>query len=298
MSPVGVVPDSDGWEDVADWVRARPVRDLAVGSARSLLLTVLSELALPLDKPTWTSSLLYVLTGLGLEEQTARQAIARAADSGLIASEKHGRTVRWTVTEAGKAQIEEITRRADTLINRPAQWDGNCLILAVTVPQRLRTVRKRLYSSLYWQGFGNPAPGLWTSPHADRVDELRTLIDELGLQDSTITFVGNTLGIGLNDAEIVARAWDFDIISARYQKLIETYQGLEPAAGDELLLTHLSLVNEFREFPAMDPQLPEDLMPNWIGHRAVDLFVTLNEKWSTATRGRWLQIVEMTSPAT
>jgi phenylacetic acid degradation operon negative regulatory protein len=274
------------------------VRDLAVGSARSLLLTVLSELALPLNKPTWTASLLYVLTGLGLEEQTARQAIARAADAGLISSEKHGRTVRWSVTEAGKAQIEEITRRADSLINRPVHWDGSCLVLAVTVPQRLRAVRKRLYSSLYWQGFGNPAPGLWASPHVDRVDELRALIDELGLRDSTVTFIGNTLGIGLNDAEIVGRAWDFDNIGARYGKLIETYQNLEPEAGDEVLLTHLSLVNEYREFPGMDPQLPDDLLPNWIGHQATELFVRLHEKWSTATRERWLQIVEMTSPTT
>ena len=298
MSSVSIVPDRDGWEDVATWAESRPVRDLPVGSARSLLLTMLSELTLPLNEPTWTSSLLYVLTGLGLEEQTARQAIARAADAGLIASEKHGRTVRWTVTDAGKSHIESITRRAASLINPPDRWDGNCLIVAVTVPQRLRAVRKRLYSSLYWQGFGNPAPGLWASPHVDRVEELRALIDDLGLRDSTVTFIGNTLGVGITDAEIVARAWDLENIAARYEKWIETYEGTEPEPGDDLLLTHLSLINEYREFPAMDPQLPEDLLPNWVGHRATELFVDLNRKWSAAAHERWRQIVEMTSPIT
>lgn len=296
MSDPTIVPGHDRWEDVTAWTESRPVNELPVGSARSLLLTVLSELALPLNKPTWTASLLYALTGLGLEEQTARQAIARAADAGLIASEKHGRTVRWSVTETGKEHIDSITRRAASLSDPPQRWDGNCLIVAVTVPQRLRAVRKRLYSSLHWQGFGNPAPGLWASPHVDRVEELRALIEDLGLQDSTVTFVGNTLGVGITDAEIVARAWDLDVIASRYEKLIETFQDLDPEAGDELLLTHLSLVNEFRQFPGMDPQLPADLLPNWVGHRAIDLFARLNEKWSAASRERWLEIVEMTSP--
>jgi phenylacetic acid degradation operon negative regulatory protein len=274
----------------------RPYRDLPVGSARSLLLTVLSELVLPRGEPAWTSSLLYVMTGLGLEEQNARQAIARASDAGVIISEKHGRAVRWSFSDYGTAQIEEITRRADSLISPPERWDGNCLVLAVTVPQRLRAVRKRLYSSLYWQGFGNPAPGLWASPHVDRVDELRELIDDVGLRESTVTFIGNTLGVGLSDGEIVARAWDLERIAARYEKLIETYQHLSPSSGDDLLFAHLSLLNEYREFPAMDPQLPEDLLPNWVGRRATELFVMLNRRWSGAAHQRWLEIVELTSP--
>jgi phenylacetic acid degradation operon negative regulatory protein len=64
---------------------------LAPGSARSLLLTVLGELVWPTGKPVWTWALLYVLKGLGVEEQTARQAIARAALSGWIEAERHGR---------------------------------------------------------------------------------------------------------------------------------------------------------------------------------------------------------------
>ena len=217
--------------------------------------------------------------------------------SGLIVSEKHGRAVRWHITDAAKAEIAEVTERARSLINPPERWDGRCLILSVTIPQQLRTVRKRLYRSLYWQGFGNPAPGLWASPHTDRVDELRKAIHDLGLEDHTITFIGNTLKVGLSDAEIVARAWDLEHMAARYEKLIETYKHVEPQPGDDLLLTHLSLLNEYREFPAMDPQLPEDLLPNWVGRQATALFVSLNEKWSASARERWLEIVKLTSPA-
>lgn len=280
--------DPDGWS-----TRAEP----PVGSARSLLLTVLSELVVPHGQPAWTSSLLHVMTRLGLEEQNARQAIARAADAGLIAGEKQGRAVRWAATDAAKAEIAEVSARAESLIKPPERWDGRCLVLSVTIPQSLKTVRKRLYRSLYWQGFGNPAPGLWASPHADRVEELRGAIHELGLDDHTITFIGNTLGVGLTDSEIVARAWDLDDIAARYEKMIQTYEHLDPAPGDDLLAAHLALLNEYREFPAMDPQLPEDLLPNWVGRRAGELFVTLNRQWAPAAYARWLEIVELTSPA-
>ena len=52
---------------------------LSAGSARSVLVTELGELGWPENRPVWTSALLYVLRGLGIEEQTARQAIARGA---------------------------------------------------------------------------------------------------------------------------------------------------------------------------------------------------------------------------
>jgi phenylacetic acid degradation operon negative regulatory protein len=43
--------------------RGRP--QVSAGSARSQLLTVLGELVMPNGNSVWTSSLLYVLTGLG-----------------------------------------------------------------------------------------------------------------------------------------------------------------------------------------------------------------------------------------
>jgi phenylacetic acid degradation operon negative regulatory protein len=291
------VTDGYRWDDPDPPARRKEAGgDLPVGSARSLLLSILGAYVLPGSDSVWTSALLHVMTGMGLEEQTARQAIARAADAGLISGTKHGRTVTWQVTEAGRADIAEITRRAESLLNPPAVWDGRCLVLAITVPQQLRAVRKRLYSGLYWQGFGNPAPGLWASPHADRVEELRELIESLGLHDSTITFVGGTLGVGITDAEIVERAWDFSHIEARYEKFIETFENLSPEPGDAMLFAHLALVNEYREFPAMDPQLPEDLLPNWIGRRATDVVQKRSQEWGAPARQRWAAIVEETAP--
>lgn len=265
-------------------------------SARSLLLTVLAELVLPGGGPVWTAALLYVLTGLGLEERTARQAIARAAEAGWIASERQGRAARWVITDTGRELTEEITRRVLSLNALPEVWDGDCLILVVAVPHELKSVRKRLYSELGWAGFGNPMPGLWASPHVDRAGELHRLIHDLGLRESSIAFIGTTLTVGLTDEEIVRRAWNLDDVACRYEQLIGTFGGLEPEPGDDLLFSYLVLAHEWRKFPGMDPQLPEDLLPDWIGRRATEMFVNLRGKWADAARERWREIVEATSP--
>ena len=269
----------------------------ATGSTRSLLLTVLGELVRPMEEPVWTASLLYVLGGLGIGEPTARQALARASDADWLRGEKIGREVRWRVGEAGSELIDEVTRRVLSLNSAPERWDGRCLIVAVTVSEDRRTVRKRLYSALEWAGFGNPAPGLWTSPHVDRLDETRQVIHELGLQDSTIAFVGNTAPIGIADAEIVRRAWDLNEVAGRYEHLIATFTGTNPGSGDEVLFALLSLVDQWTQFPYMDPQLPHDLLPDWVGRRATRLFIDLYRQWAPMAQDRWQEIVEMTTPS-
>jgi len=55
---------------------------LPPASARSLLLTVLGEFLYPRHDPEWTTALIRVLGGLGVESHAARQAITRSAAAG------------------------------------------------------------------------------------------------------------------------------------------------------------------------------------------------------------------------
>jgi phenylacetic acid degradation operon negative regulatory protein len=244
----------------------------------------------------WTSSLLHVMTGLGFEEQTARQAVARGAASGWIEGERQGREVRWSLTPAGRALITEGMRRVYSLHAAEEPWDGNWLILLVTIPQSRRTVRKKLYGALSWSGFGNPTPGLWLSPHPDRRAEAERVVTDLELSDSTLSFVGKAGAVGLDQAEIVQRAWDLDEVAARYETLLLRFAGLQPGAGDAVLFTHLELVSQWQRFPFMDPQLPEELLPNWIGRRAARLFQQQRSDWYERAQARWREVVTETSP--
>jgi phenylacetic acid degradation operon negative regulatory protein len=258
---------------------------------------VLGELVMPNGDSVWTASLLYVLTGLGVEEQTARQAIARGASAGWIRGRRRGREVQWELTESGRRLIEEGAERVYSLSAEAGPWDGNWLILLVSIPEQQRSVRKRLYAALSWEGFGNPTPGVWLSPHPDRRDGVQQVIDNLGLHESTLAFVGSSLSIGLADREIVRRAWDLDEVAARYEKLLVRFSGLQPGPGDPLLLTHVQLVSEWQRFPFLDPQLPAELCPDWIGRRAAVVFRQLRAQWYDDAQARWREVVKETSPS-
>lgn len=274
--------------------RTRPA--ITSGSARSLLLTILGELVYPNKEPVWTSSLLYMLVGLGIEQQTARQAIARAAASDWITSERQGREVRWELAPTGIRLIEEGGSRVQSLHAEAQPWDGNWLVLFVTIPESHRAMRKKLYTALSWEGFGNPTPGVWLSPHPDRAERANRVIEDLGLTKSTLAYVGKSIGIGQNDAETARLAWDLNEVTEKYQQLLIRYSGLRPNPGDPVLFTHVKLVNEWQHFPFMDPQLPEEILPDWIGRRAAVIFHQLRSDWYEQAQDRWQEVVKETAP--
>lgn len=261
-----------------------------------MLLTVLAELVYPNKQSVWTSSLLYMLVGMGIEQQTARQAIARASSSGWIEAQRQGREVAWELTPYGTRLIEDGIKRVYSLHADPEPWDGSWLVLLVTIPESQRSVRKKLYAALSWEGFGNPTPGVWLSPHLEKEAQAQAVVDDLGLGSSTLAFSGKSVPIGQTDQETVQQAWDLGEVTKKYEQLLIRYSGMQPQSGDPLLFTHVQLCNEWQHFPFMDPQLPEELLPSWIGKRAAVMFYQLRASWYEAAQERWREVVKETSP--
>jgi phenylacetic acid degradation operon negative regulatory protein len=269
---------------------------LVHASARSLLFTVLGELVYPAGKPVWTASLLYVLQRAGFSEQAARQAIARGVAAGWMVSERRGRETRFRLTPELVARFDEGASRVFAFSREAEPWDGRWLILIISVPNEQRQVRKRLYTALSWAGLGNPTPGVWVTPHTERLKEVERVILELGLRESTVSVMGAPGAVGLSEGEIVRRAWDLESVAARYEELLARFRGLEPDPGDPLLLAHLELTGAVRHLPFVDPQLPEPLLPGWIGREVTKWSEQLKTEWSLPAHARWRAIVETTSP--
>jgi len=294
-------------DDVLDDVPVEPARAArdtepllsakpAFPSARSMLFAILGGLVFEDPKPVWTASLLAVMSRGGFSEQTARQAIARAATAGWISGERSGRDTRWTLSPGLTTVFEHGTERVFGFSSECSEWDGKWLVLIISIPQEQRSVRKKLYSALQWAGLGNPTPGVWLTPHVDRGAEVGRVIDELGLRPSTLSFVGGPAEIGLSDAEIIDRAWDLDRVAATYRELLARFSELEVEQGDDVLLAHLELTSVLSHFPFMDPQLPDALVPDWIGREATRRLRALTTAWSTAAQSCWRAVVETTAP--
>ena len=268
-------------------------RDAAAGtrtSARSLLLTLLGEFVLPRPGAVWTQTIVGVLDRLGVEEKAARQALARTAADGWLASERVGRSVRWSLTESGRRLLTEGAERIYAFAERQPDWDGTWFIVNVSVPEALRGLRHRLRTRLSWAGFGSPEPGMWIAPSAAHEAEARAIIDELGLDGQAMSFTARFAGIGRERA-MVERAWNLAAVVARYEEFTATFGRLRPSGPDEVLQAQARLVHEWRRFPFLDPQLPPGLLPpGWSGTRARRLFETRHAEWDQPARRRWNEL--------
>jgi phenylacetic acid degradation operon negative regulatory protein len=263
---------------------------LAGGSARSLLMTVLGEFVLPAAEPVWTTTLVDVLAMLGVEEKSARQALARTAAEGWLESERVGRRVRWRLTPQGRRLLETGAARIYSFGADRPDWDGQWLLVLVSVPESLRDLRHRLRTRLTWAGFGAPTPGVWLSPRSDAEADARRILTELALPTTAMSFVGRYGSLG-EQAGMVAAAWDLADLAARYGSFIAEFADLAPDTADAVLRAQTRLVHEWRRFPFLDPQLPRELLPaQWIGARAAALFTERHARWRDPATRHWTEL--------
>jgi phenylacetic acid degradation operon negative regulatory protein len=266
-------------------------RELGAASARSLLLTVLGEFVLPRGEPVWTQVLIDVLGLLGVEQKSARQALARTAAEGLLTSDREGRRVRWSLTEAGHRLLTDGAARIYGFGAAAPPWDGRWLVLLVSVPESRRRLRHRLRTRLAWAGLGSPAPGVWLSPDPGKQAEVADVVDGLGLASASSSFVGPFGAIG-DERTIVAQAWDLAEVEEAYEDFLETFSGAAPTDAADVLTHQILLVHAWRRFPFLDPKLPAELLPTqWAGTRAAELFDALHSRWQRTARRHWQRLV-------
>ncbi|GAA2409147.1 PaaX family transcriptional regulator C-terminal domain-containing protein [Actinomadura vinacea] len=262
-------------------------RELGAASARSLLLTVLGEFALPAGQPVWTAAFLEALGLLGVEEKAVRQALARSATEGWLAGERHGRRTRWHLTPSGRRLLTDGTERIYGFGRPMEDWDARWLLVLAGVPETNRKLRHLLRTRLAWNGLGNLAPGVWVTPHPEREGDVRDMLEEIGVAETSTLFVGR-LG-DLTEARRVARqAWNLDEIEPAYEDFLDAVGALRPSDDAETFAAHTRLVQEWRRFPFLDPGLPVELLPEgWTGARAFALFHERHDAWRPAADRRW-----------
>ena len=262
-------------------------RELGATSARSLLLTVLGEFVLPRPEPVWTQTLIDVLAELGVEQKSARQALARTAAEGLLASDRSGRRVRWSLSTSGRKLLTDGAARIYGFGTRTTAWDGRWLVLLVSVPESRRQLRHRLRTRLAWAGLGSPTPGVWVTPDPAKQDEVARVIADLELTAVTSSFVGPFGAIGA-ERDVVAQAWDLAGIEGAYADFLATFGSAAPATPSEVMTAQIHLVHAWRRFPFLDPSLPGELLPaGWAGARAAALFGTLHARWDGPAVQHW-----------
>jgi phenylacetic acid degradation operon negative regulatory protein len=281
-------------------VSADPAAALVERRPQSLVITLLGAYVYPGDRPVWSGGLVRLLNELGFSAGAARTALARLTRRELLARVRDGRLVHYRLTPRAASLLDEGDRRIFSL-GRDAPTADEWTILWHAVPDERRLERGRLARRLRFLGFGSIQDGVWISPH-DREQEVVALLEELGLLGHATVLVGRAAG--LTDLEaLVSRAWDVDELTKRYRAFELAFERHRRAARDRLddreaFLVRTRLVHAFRQFPSVDPGLPDTLVPT-NGHRAraVALFHDLYAALAESAQRHFDEATARPSPA-
>jgi phenylacetic acid degradation operon negative regulatory protein len=108
--------------------------------------------------------------------------------------------------------------------------------------------------------------GTWISPH-NREQEILELVQELRIRERVGAVLGRPAR-SLRIDELINRAWDLAELTARYEEFVDAFapyrhKDLVSDLNDrEAFLVRTRLVHAFRQFPFLDPDLPDELMPH------------------------------------
>jgi phenylacetic acid degradation operon negative regulatory protein len=270
-------------------------RSLGAPAARSILLTVLGEYVLPRGEPVWQETLVAALGALDYSEHAARQALARSVRDGWLASERQGRRARVRLTPATAELLRTGAERIYGF-GRPWAWNGEWLIVVLRVPEVRREVRHQLRTQLAWAGLGSLGGGVWVTPHGDREDELRALVEAQSDAD-VVSFRGRIGGLG-EPRKVAEEAWDLDAVAEQYEEFHTRFRRAQPASPAATFRTMTELVHEWRKFPFIDPDLPAELLGWGLRRRKADaLFRDRHDRWDRAARAYFESLEdEVTAP--
>jgi phenylacetic acid degradation operon negative regulatory protein len=256
------------------------------------LLTVLGEFSLPRDEPVWTSTILEALGRLDVEQRASRQALARTSAEGLLTSERHGRRTAWVLTPRGTDLLTEGAARIYGFMREPHAWDGRWLVLTVSIPETQRKLRHRLRTQLTWLGLGSPTSGLWISPDAKQADEVARVVDDLDLGGQSFAWVGPAVGIG-EESRLVEAAWDLGDVEKRYLAFLDEFGGRRASGAADVFVAQVDLVQAWRRFPFLDPDLPRELLDHdWPGPKAATVFHERHAQWHRQAQQEWARLQE------
>jgi phenylacetic acid degradation operon negative regulatory protein len=152
---------------------------------------------------------------------------------------------------------------------------------------------------LRWAGFGPLYDGVWVSPRGD-ADQITGLLVELGVTSSTVLV---SRVVHAADGGDPLRAWDLDELRAGYEGFVADFGPLldrvrdGEVGGAEALVARARVMDVWRQFPDLDPGLPEDALPGgWPRRRARTIFAQLHDALGPIAEIRFQQILADHAP--
>lgn len=241
-----------------------------------LLITLLGDYWLDRPEQLPSAALVRLVGEFGVTPVGARAALSRLTRRGLLSSSKVGRRTYYGLTERTKRVLAEGSQRIFTFGTSSAPWDGRWTVAAFSVPEDQRELRHTLRSKLRWLGFAPLYDGMWVSPR-NAAQAVLDALREVGVERVTVMTATYHAGGPLGGDPI--SAWDLGYLRKVYEQFIDQYEPLlaRVRRGDvgtaEALIARTKVMDTWRNFPNLDPELPDELLPEgWPRRHARAIF--------------------------
>jgi phenylacetic acid degradation operon negative regulatory protein len=243
---------------------------------QELILSLVGEYVERGDR-VWSGGLVRIMEDLDFTAAGARVALNRVVSRGLFDVVKDGRRVYYRATSRLDHLLSEGRRQTFWFRYPPRAWDGQWTMVWYAVPEEHLLARRRFSRRLGFLGFSALHDGTWLAPY-DRSDETRAAVEELGLLDYVVVFVGQAPG-WLSQSAMLRHAWDLDEVARRYTAIIEEFGRYASAPvrarlqPREAFTVRTYLIEAMRQVAPLDPKIPDsELGLDWDRGRALELF--------------------------
>lgn len=261
---------------------------------QEFVITILGSYLRPRNRRFWSGGLVQLLGEFGFSAGAARIALIRLVNRDLLERTRVGRLAFYTLTTRSRKLLKEGDKRIFSLDSGPLSADSWTVVWHA-IPEDQRLKRDRLSRRLRFLGFGALQDGTWVSPH-NRESEAVEVIEDLEVQRFCGVLIG-TPAAALDFRAFASRMWPLGELSLRYREFLDEFRpyARPQTMGDaEAFQVRTRAVHAFRQFAAIDPQLPDDYMeaPQF-REEAIDIFNTIYERleeaanrhFDAATRG-------------
>ncbi|SCG41651.1 PaaX family transcriptional regulator C-terminal domain-containing protein [Micromonospora zamorensis] len=249
-------------------------------SPQGVAVTLLADYTLRTRAALPSAAIVELLAETGVTTAGARTAISRLARRGVLEGSRLGRRSSYRLSRAAAANLSAGGHWIITSTTAAALWDGCWTVVAFSLPQGLSTQRRALRAQLRWLGYAPLYDGLWISPR-ELTAPARAQLDQL-THGAVTVFRGRQVALYSAGHRAPIEAWDVEAISRSYEEFLRRWTPLLPPVasgavdGAAAVRARTEIMDTFRRFPVLDPQLPVELLPDgWLRRPARELFAAV-----------------------
>jgi phenylacetic acid degradation operon negative regulatory protein len=251
------------------------------------------------SEPIPSRVLVNLLAEFDITDLSARAAMRRLAARGLLSVTRSGRTTAYgTPRRANHVSVGNL-RRLFAFGASPVEWDGLWTLVAFSVPESERDLRRELRDELRLLGFGPLFDALWVSPH-DRSDEAREATRRVGVDG--VAILRSEIRTPNHEA-VVAKAFDGSVLRGYYRDFIDKYAPVTDlvrqgrVSPHQALLLRTACMLDWRQATINDAGLPDALLPtDWPLAEARKIAIDIYDSLGPLAAERFRQLLAEADP--